>query len=95
MSDRKFRHEDGAQFKRLASTREEMTPNLLMDWLIETVGTGTEPIISPGVHVDWYSPKTEEEIADDIKYEAARKERTEKWERETYERLREIYEETK
>lgn len=88
MSDRKFRHEDGVSMKRGARSQQEMTPMEFMNWLNEVISAdGTDPLISPGVYIDWYSPKTPEEEAADLMYEQQKAERTEKWERETYARL--------
>jgi len=70
-----------------ARSQKEMTPIQFIDWLNEVIGDGTETVISPGVYVSWYSPKTPEEQDADAVFAQAKAERTEKWERETYARL--------
>lgn len=62
-------------------------------WLQERVGSdGYEAIMPRGTEVEWYSPITAAEKADEQRYAQASAERTERWERETYERLRAKYE---
>jgi hypothetical protein len=60
--------------------------------MAEQAKDGFEPIISPGVFLGWYSPKTLEEAYADEEHATATKVRQDQWERETYERLREKFE---
>ena len=88
---RKFRHENGLWWLRSARTHEQMTPGEFAAWVDEQTAGGYEPIISSGVFVGWYSPKTDEETAADDAFAVAHKERTDKWERDTFARLSEKF----
>jgi len=93
MTERKYRHPDGVGRKRFASTHEPMTPDDLMTWLLMTIpGDGYDVQVSPGVYLTWYSPLTVDEAEKEAIAVARQKEATDKWERETYEGLREKFE---
>lgn len=92
MTARKYKHEDGTGLKRQARTWAAMTPEELADWIAANLyGAAYEPLISSGVNMEWYSPRTLEEAEAERVAEERAKERTEKWERETYARLHEKY----
>lgn len=77
--------------KRWARSDGAMTPEDLLLWISKEVGDGTEALVSGGVHVEWYSPVTEQEAAQEAAHKAAADARKEQWERETYERLAEKF----
>jgi hypothetical protein len=92
MSARKYRHADGIGFKRMARTHEALTPAELATWITEQIKDDAyEVLVSAGVYVEWYSPMTEEEREEDDKRKARIEASTERYERETYERLREKF----
>jgi hypothetical protein len=94
MNERKYRHADGTGRKRYAKTDEAMAPDDLLTWMLGKIpGDGYEPLVSPGVYVTWYSPLTAEEEEQEAQSIAHQQAVTDKWERETYERLREKFEE--
>ena len=89
MSARKYRHEDGTGRKRLARTSEPMDFPDAVAWLRDQVGLdGYEAMMPRGTEVEFYSHVTPEEEAIDAAWAKANAARTEKWERETYDRLR-------
>jgi len=90
MSARPYRQ--GDLRKRWARSEGPMTPEDLLLWISREVGDGSEVLVSGGVHVEWYSPVTDEEAAQEAAHKAAAVARQERWERETYERLRAKYE---
>jgi hypothetical protein len=92
MSSRKYRHEDGIGHKRSERTTEPMSPAEVFAWVRETLGRDAYEAQMPrGTEIEWYSPMTPEEIAKHEEYAEAARARTERWERETYERLHEKY----
>jgi hypothetical protein len=92
MSSRKYRHPDGIGHKRSARTTEPMAPADVFAWVTETLGDDAYEALMPrGTEIEWYSRMTPEELAEHDRHTLASAARLEKWERETYERLREKY----
>jgi hypothetical protein len=61
-------------------------------WVAQAVGDGREALLSAGANLEWYSPETDEERERREAHERASAERTERWEREVYARLRAKFE---
>jgi hypothetical protein len=90
---RKYRHPDGEQYKRSARTDKEMTPAELVSWIAVTLGTDySEPLISGGIHIEWYSPMSPEEKIERVGWAAQAQARQDEWERVTYQKLKEKFE---
>jgi hypothetical protein len=74
--------------KRWVRSEGPLTPDDLLLWISREVGDGSDVQVAGGVHVEWYSPITDEEAAREAAHRASADARQEQWERETYERLR-------
>lgn len=69
----------------------EWTLDGLLTWLADNAPDSPEQIGVRGATLTWIGPATEEELAERAKWVAAHDARTEKYERETYARLKEKY----
>ena len=88
MSARPYRHADGSGRKRYVVRPEALSSQASPRWAANQVGDGHDAEVSRGAFVEWYTPATDSERAQEEASLRAQGERTEAWERETYERLR-------
>ena len=76
--------------RRTWTTDREMTLRELTDEITERAEP-YEVNLSRGVFVSWYSPETDEEVADRLARMAAWDKRHDEWEREMYAKLKEKF----